>query len=206
MGCDILKVAVMHHDTRDVITLLSATQRMYADYAHKPLVTMSMGRLGVVSRLCGQGFGSAITFGLVDKASAPGQIPAEKLLRRVPAAIGLAVSFGLFLLLKNISSGSLGFEGLVICPLPQALYRNLLTAYLGFPPRGFFSTDYFPLFPWFFLFVTGYFLFRVLEKRDLNQKLFAGGQVPLLNLLGRHSLLVYLLHQPILYGLSMLLF
>lgn len=133
-------------------------------------------------------------------------IPAEKLLRRVPAAIGLAVSFGLFLLLKNISSGSLGFEGLVICPLPQALYRNLLTAYLGFPPRGFFSTDYFPLFPWFFLFVTGYFLFRVLEKRDLNQKLFAGGQVPLLNLLGRHSLLVYLLHQPILYGLSMLLF
>ena len=42
---------------------------------------MSMGRLGVVSRLCGQGFGSAITFGLVDKASAPGQIPAEKLMQ-----------------------------------------------------------------------------------------------------------------------------
>lgn len=81
LGCDILKIAAMPHSVRDVITLLSATQRMYTYYANKPLVTMSMGRLGVVSRLCGQGFGSAITFGLVDKASAPGQIPAEKLMQ-----------------------------------------------------------------------------------------------------------------------------
>ena len=133
-------------------------------------------------------------------------IPAEKLLWRVPAVLGLAASFGLFLLLRNVSSGSLGFEGLVLCPLPPMLYRNLLTAYLGFPPQGFFSTDYFPLLPWFFLFVTGYFLFRVLEEREFNQKLFARGQVPVLNWLGRHSLLVYLLHQPILYGLSLLFF
>lgn len=133
-------------------------------------------------------------------------IPAEKLLRNVPAAIGLAASFGSFLLLRNISSGTLGFERFVLCSLPETLYRNLLTAYLGFPPRGFFSTDYFPLFPWFFLFVTGSFLFRVLEERKLNEKLFAKGQVPVLNWLGRHSLIVYLLHQPVLYGLSLLFF
>lgn len=133
-------------------------------------------------------------------------IPLERLFRKMSAAVGLVLSFGLFFLLRNVSSGSLGFEALVICPLPPALYRNLLTAYLGFPPRGFFSTDYFSLIPWFFLFVTGYFLHRLLEEKGLNQRLFARGRLPLLNWMGRHSLIIYLLHQPVLYGLCMLLF
>ena len=133
-------------------------------------------------------------------------IPAEKLLKKLPTGTGLAISFGLFVVLRNVSAGSLGFEGFVLCLLPNSLYRNLLTAYLGFPPRGFFSTDYFPLLPWFFLFVTGYFLFRLLDVQGLNEKLFAKGNVPVLNWLGRHSLIVYLLHQPILYGLCLLFF
>ena len=133
-------------------------------------------------------------------------IPAEKLLKRLPSGIGLVISLGLFLLLRNVNDHTLGFESLVLCPLPETLYRNLLSAYLGFPPRGFFSTDYFSLIPWFFLFVAGYFLFRALEERNLNERLFARGQVPVLNWLGRHSLMVYLLHQPILYGLCLLFF
>ena len=94
----------------------------------------------------------------------------------------------------------------MICRLPASLYRNLLTAYLGFPNPGFFSTDYFPLFPWFFLFLTGHFLHRLLEEKDLNQRLFSRGQVPVLNWMGRHSLIIYLLHQPVLYGLCLLFF
>lgn len=133
-------------------------------------------------------------------------IPLEKWLKRVPSAVGLAVSFGLFVLLRNVPDGALGFEGLVLAALPESLYRNLLTAYLGFPHRGFFSTDYFPLIPWFFLFVTGYFLFRCLDEKGLNEKLFTRGQLPVLNWMGRHSLLIYLLHQPVLYGLCLLLF
>ena len=133
-------------------------------------------------------------------------IPLEKGLKKLPAGLGLTISFGIFLLLRNVSSESLGFESLVLCPLPDFLYRNLLTAYLGFPPRDFFSTDYFPLIPWFFLFVTGYFLFRLLDSKGWNEKLFARGQVPVLNWLGRHSLIVYLLHQPVLYGLCLLIF
>ena len=132
--------------------------------------------------------------------------PVEKLLRKIPAGIGAAGCFLLFALLRNCSKGTLGFEKLVICPLPDALYRSNLTAYLGFPQRGFFSTDYFPLIPWFFLFVTGYFLFRITSRRGINEKLFARGQFPLLNWIGRHSLPVYLLHQPVLYGLGILFF
>lgn len=133
-------------------------------------------------------------------------IPVEKGAKKVPAWAGLVLCFGLFFLLRNCAEGTLGFEGLVLCSLPQTFYRNYLTAYLGFPQRGFFSTDYFPLIPWFFLFVAGYFLQRLLDEKGLNEKLFAKGEIPVLNWIGRHSLIVYLLHQPVLYGLGMLIF
>lgn len=132
--------------------------------------------------------------------------PLEKLLKRIPAEVGAVLNFGVFLLLRNCPAGTLGFEKLVICDLPDWLYRGYLTAYLGFPHPAFFSTDYFPLLPWFFLFVTGYFLFRTTSCRGWNETLFAKGPFPLLNWLGRNSLLVYLLHQPVLYGLCMLYF
>lgn len=131
-------------------------------------------------------------------------IPLEKGLKKVPAIPGTVVSFLLFFLLRNISKGNLGFEGLVLAPLPAWLYRNYGTAYLGFPQPGFFSTDYFAVFPWIFLFITGYFLSRVLGDRGWTGKLFSRGQVPVLNAIGRNSLTVYLLHQPILYGLCLI--
>ena len=62
----------------DVQQLLDATQEMSGKYADRPIITMSMGA-GVVSRLCGEYFGSAMTFGAVGQVSAPGQIPVEEL-------------------------------------------------------------------------------------------------------------------------------
>lgn len=77
-GADIAKMAVMPNTPKDVITLLSATCEAKEKLA-TPIVTMSMGKLGAVSRLTGQVFGSAITFGMVGDASAPGQVPVEQL-------------------------------------------------------------------------------------------------------------------------------
>lgn len=127
----------------------------------------------------------------------------ETPLKRVPAGMGLAASILLFLLFRNVNRGSLGFEGLRLAALPAGLYRNMATAYLGFPFQEFHSTDYFSLVPWFFLFLTGYFLFRLTGERlaavpDL-------GRCSPLEALGRRSLLVYMLHQPVLYGLTMVL-
>lgn len=79
MDADILKIAVMPNDTKDVLTLLDATSEMTAKYAKKPVVTMSMSAKGVISRLTGEMFGSAMTFGSAGKNSAPGQIPVEEL-------------------------------------------------------------------------------------------------------------------------------
>ncbi|WP_165088056.1 type I 3-dehydroquinate dehydratase [Neisseria yangbaofengii] len=78
LGADICKIAVMPQSTADVLTLLEATQEVYQT-AKQPIVTMSMGKLGVISRLAGQTFGSAMTFGAAAKASAPGQIGANDL-------------------------------------------------------------------------------------------------------------------------------
>lgn len=78
IGADIAKIAVMPADAADVLALLEVTQECRGTL-HVPLITMSMGAAGVVSRLLGETFGSALTFGMVGQASAPGQIPAGEL-------------------------------------------------------------------------------------------------------------------------------
>ena len=74
LGADIPKIAVMPQSKLDVLTLLSATEEMNRLYADRPIITMSMAGTGVISRLCGEVFGSALTFGAAGKASAPGQM------------------------------------------------------------------------------------------------------------------------------------
>lgn len=79
LEADIVKIAVMPRTERDVLVLLDTTLAMKELHKNTPVVTMAMGKPGQISRLTGQLFGSAITFGSVGAASAPGQIPAEKL-------------------------------------------------------------------------------------------------------------------------------
>lgn len=79
MGADLPKIAVMPNSTKDVLTLLDATREMNEEYADCPIITMSMAGTGVISRLAGEIFGSAITFGAAKKASAPGQVPVAEL-------------------------------------------------------------------------------------------------------------------------------
>lgn len=79
VGADVLKMAVMPKEQSDVATLMDATKEMVSKYAKRPVVTMSMSEMGIVSRLEGQLFGSAVTFGALKKTSAPGQINVEKL-------------------------------------------------------------------------------------------------------------------------------
>lgn len=76
---DIAKIAVMPKSERDVLTLLDATLTMKELHQETPVVTMAMGDMGRISRVAGEVFGSAITFGTAGKASAPGQIPAQAL-------------------------------------------------------------------------------------------------------------------------------
>ena len=124
----------------------------------------------------------------------------QPLLRKVPPLVGLIAALVLFSLTKHVEWGTLaGYE------LPAWLYcGGHLGAFLGFPPRGFFSTDYFPLLPWFFWFLAGYFLFFLWEPH--RERLPLGSRpVPLLGWLGRYSLPVYMIHQPAIYAVLMVI-
>jgi 3-dehydroquinate dehydratase-1 len=79
LGADIPKIALMPESKQDVLTLLSATLEMSENHADRPIITMSMAGTGVISRLAGESFGSALTFGAASKASAPGQVGVNEL-------------------------------------------------------------------------------------------------------------------------------
>lgn len=82
-------------------------------------------------------------------------IPLRPLLSRIPPRPGLALSFALFLVLRDVNKGFLGHAGVPLLYLPRNWYANTLSAGLGFPAPSFVSSDYFPLLPWLFLFWTG---------------------------------------------------
>lgn len=129
----------------------------------------------------------------------------DKHLKRLPAVWGMVGSFLLFLALRDINEGFLGFEGLRVALVPDFFYRNSITTFLGFPMAGFTSTDYFSLFPWLFLFWTGYFAhFSVLNGK--GERWLKKGRGKILPWMGRHSLLVYMVHQPVIYALLTLFF
>ncbi|MHB8948080.1 MAG: type I 3-dehydroquinate dehydratase [Rhodoferax sp.] len=78
LGGDVAKVAVMPRDPSDVLILLAATQQA-SQTSRIPLISMSMGPLGSLTRLFGWAFGSALSFAVGASSSAPGQVPIEDL-------------------------------------------------------------------------------------------------------------------------------
>ncbi len=146
-------------------------------------------------------------------------IPLDRLFSRITnqtALTGcLAACLACFILLKDVNRGcippfSIGGNRF---SLPKGLYSGWLSTYLGFPMKEFYSTDYFSLFPWIFLFLAGYFFYRRMLSQDGEGKCFSPWfdsllrtcTIPFVNALGRRSLLIYLLHQPVLYGVTQLI-
>ncbi|HVQ01369.1 MAG TPA: heparan-alpha-glucosaminide N-acetyltransferase, partial [Candidatus Thermoplasmatota archaeon] len=82
--------------------------------------------------------------------------------------------------------------------------------WLGLIPNNFYTVDYFPLLPWLGVILIGIFLGNRLYQnnqrrfriKDLSQMVVVRGMC----FLGRHSLLIYLLHQPIIVALLTLFF
>ena len=131
--------------------------------------------------------------------------PCKELLAKVNPYLGTTLSFSLFFITRNVNHGHLGFEKLFFADLPDSIYHNMFTAYLGFPNNGFYSTDYFAIFPWIFLFLTGFFLNHLCSKKKILN-LFEPHICRPLEWLGKYSLQIYILHQPIIYGLLTIFF
>ncbi|WP_418654801.1 type I 3-dehydroquinate dehydratase [Acinetobacter beijerinckii] len=78
LGADILKIAVMPQSKQDVFTLMNATLKV-SQQSKKALLTMSMGKLGTISRIATANMGGSFSFGMIGEASAPGQIDVTQL-------------------------------------------------------------------------------------------------------------------------------
>jgi len=126
-------------------------------------------------------------------------------LELLPDIVFMLLSFVLFLIFRNVNAGYLTLIPGRIAALPQSLYRGLFMTWLGFPERGFFSTDYFSMLPWIFLFLTGFYGALLCRRKGIWAKKVMHAGIAPFAWMGRHSLLIYLLHQPVLYLMVLLL-
>lgn len=103
-------------------------------------------------------------------------------------------------LLNQLPQGWLGFEGTHLAALPAAWYKPNLF-WLGLPDLTVFSSsDYFPLLPWVFLYWVGYFFARWFRARCTAQPGLPPKALRPLCAVGSRTLLIYMLHQPVIYG------
>ena len=122
----------------------------------------------------------------------------SRLLDRLPAFLGVSVLLLLFLLTKGIPEHAVGWPGLLSWPMPEAPYRPGWLFPIGFPSNEFYSSDYFPLVPWMFGFFLGSYFGRWLKNGNPPDWLKKTHLHPLA-FIGRHTLWIYVIHQPVLY-------
>ncbi|MFT9076306.1 heparan-alpha-glucosaminide N-acetyltransferase [Ethanoligenens sp.] len=133
-------------------------------------------------------------------------IPCRRLLDNAPMAVSLPMLSVLFALTYTLpSSGLFGIPGLFGIALPSSWFSTPFLFWLGFPNPSFVSADYFPLLPWLFLFFIGAVLGSPVKEHRLPERFYTL-RVPVLATAGRNTLLIYALHQPILYGVMSLIF
>lgn len=124
--------------------------------------------------------------------------PLKEYLEKINPAVGAICSLLLFALLYGIPNGYIGFFGAELFKLPEFLYGLKALAFIGFPSADFRSTDYFPIIPWIFLFLSGYFTWRAIK--NCNTDRFFMCKIPFFDFIGRHTLIIYIIHQPIIIG------
>lgn len=128
-----------------------------------------------------------------------------------PALDGKAFSWwpvlvcaALYLLTRRVDAGCLGPGAPLAWKLPAALYATDWLAPLGFHTASFVSADYFPLLPWIFVYAAGVWVGK-LAAAGKFPAFTCRPQVPQLAWVGRHALVVYLVHQPVIYACGLLL-
>ena len=131
----------------------------------------------------------------------------DKYLKKVSPCGGFAFCCAAFLFVYGINDGYVGIKKFLEMKLPVAMYRmGDVGSFVGFTEFQFYSADYFSFFPWIFLFLVGYFTYQIVETGGSLPKLAAKkswGKI--WDWLGRRSLLIYMLHQPVIYGVLLLL-
>ncbi len=110
----------------------------------------------------------------------------HKIFDKIPTVLGVVISVAGYLLTADL------YFSLSNLPKSFLLYA------IGFN-TGFHSSDYYPLLPWIFIFLVGCFLGKFF-KEGRAPAFFSANPIPPLSFIGRHTLTIYLAHQPIIFG------
>ncbi len=124
----------------------------------------------------------------------------QKAINKVPVTLGIIISLILFSIAYNIPKGYIGLEPFACFRLPQWLYSFYPLFIVGLPSNDFYSADYFPIIPYIFLFLFGTFLGKLITTRDFP-KWMSKKICPPLDFIGKHALVIYILHQPVIIGI-----
>lgn len=120
----------------------------------------------------------------------------EKGLLKINEYLGILIFLLLFVVFYNLPSGYLNL-GFTKINVPEFLYSLKYTFIVGLPHAGFSSVDYFPIVPWFFIFVVGFYMGIVAEEKGYLSPM---GKPNILSYIGEKSLIIYLLHQVVIYA------
>ena len=115
-------------------------------FSRNPLkqgLIVSAGGLIVTAVTLLVSYDSRVIFGVLNLigASALLLIPLRKYFDKIPAKTGFVLTFLLFAFTYRVNYRNLGFFGMEFIELPLDLYKNLLTAFIGFPDPWFYSTE-----------------------------------------------------------------
>lgn len=130
--------------------------------------------------------------------------PLRIYLDKIKPAFGMILSLLVFAFTYGVPKRYVGFFEFKIFYLPSWLYQFKWLSFFGFKSEEFFSTDYFPIIPWVFMFAAGYFLWQFIRSANADRYFML--KIPVLDVIGRYSLWIYLFHQPLIMGFLILLF
>lgn len=125
----------------------------------------------------------------------------RKLLDRVKPHWGILLCTVLYVFTSGISNGTLSFANLITVDLPASLYEYNFLFPFGIYSQSFRSADYFAVFPHIFLFLAGSYA-GVYAKQGLFPSWAYPCKCRPLAFMGRHSLIIYLAHQPAVFAVA----
>ena len=214
-GISIL-LMVLHHFGYDLVRFCGAPRALIYNPLVETLSPIFAGLFIFLSGVCCRFSHSNLKRGLVTFAGGM-LVTLATYIMDMPAWFGILHFMGaaaiIFCVVRPLLDRLPRFPGVMVFAILFTLswifiYRQHFAVdglwWLGFRNASFFSSDYFPIIPWIFVYFAGNIVGLWVTEKKLPPK-FYSMRVPFLADVGRNTLIIYLLHQPVLYGLSMII-